>query len=322
VTVLRLGTRGSPLARVQARTVAAQVAARGGPHCEIVIIRTSGDQITDRPLSEAGGKRLFVREIEEALLAGAVDLAVHSSKDLPAELPAGLAIGAVLPREDPTDALVLPGAASGGFEDLVGRLAPRARIGTGSVRRIAQLRGRLPEARFDLIRGNIDTRLRKLDRGDYDGVVLASAGLRRLNLGGRISAAIPVDVCVPAPGQGIIAVEIRADDDRARAALAGVDDPATSAALEAERALVVALGGGCQMPIGALARPVGDALDMLAIVASLDGAEVVRDRRQGPRQAATALGREVAAALLDRGAAVILAQARDDGTSVADPHGP
>ena len=310
MSTLRLGTRGSQLALFQAREVASRLARRGGFRCDISVIKTSGDQLADRPLSEAGGKRLFVKELEDALLAGTVDLAVHSSKDLPAALPAGLAIGAVLPREDPTDALVRPGEGSTDFAAAVTHLPPVARIGTGSVRRIAQLRRALAQARFEPIRGNIDTRLRKLDRGDYDCLVLASAGLRRLNLSHRISASVPPEVCVPAPGQGIIAVEIRASDAHARDALEPIDDPDARAALEAERALVVALGGGCQMPIGGFCRPDGDSLELTASVASLDGTELVRHQQRGSRRDAAALGRQVADELLRRGAARILSDAK------------
>ena len=322
MTTLRLGTRGSALALFQARTVAALIAERAGVPCDITIIRISGDQLADRPLAEVGGKRLFVKEIEDALLDGGVDLAVHSSKDLPAELPEGLLIGAVLPREDPTDALVRRGGGAVEFEAFMRGMVAGARIGTGSVRRIAQLRPVLPQALFEPIRGNIDTRLRKLDGGDYDVIVLASAGLRRLGLADRVSAAIPSEICVPAPGQGIIAVEIRADDARTRAAVIPVDDAHAAAALSAERALVEALGGGCQMPIGALCRLSDGTLDLLAVVASLDGTRVVRHRRRSLRQAPVELGRQVADDLLRQGAAEILAEARADGMSIADPHGP
>lgn len=297
------------------------MAERGGAQCEIVVIRTSGDQIADRPLAEAGGKRLFVKELEDALLDGSADLAVHSSKDLPAELPGGLEIGAVLPREDPSDVLVQRGAGMSDFQELAGQLGS-ARIGTGSVRRIAQLRRVLPQARFEPIRGNLDTRLRKLEGGDYDVIVLAAAGMRRLNLAERISAVIPTDICVPAPGQGVIAIEIRADDARARATVAAIDDADTAVALRAERSLVLALGGGCQMPIGGLCRLSDGVLDLMGIVASLDGAQVVRHRKLGPRHAAADLGRDLAEQLLRDGAAEILAEARAEGIRIADPHGP
>ena len=227
---LRLGTRGSPLALWQAHAVAAAVAERGGPPCRIVVIRTSGDVIADRPLSEAGGKRLFVKEIEDALLRNDVDLAVHSSKDMPALLPDGLAIAAVLPREDPLDAVILP-VRSGGtghraetLEDLVAVIGESPNIGTGSVRRIAQLSGVLKGARFAPIRGNLDTRLRKLDAGEHDALVLAAAGLRRLGMASRITMTLPASACVPSPGQGIVAVEIRANDDAVRQIISRIDD--------------------------------------------------------------------------------------------------
>jgi hydroxymethylbilane synthase len=324
VIKLRLGTRGSPLALVQAREVAALLAERGVA-CELVIIRTSGDRLAEQSLADAGGKRLFVKEIEDALLAGMIDLAVHSSKDLPVELPKGLDIGAVLPREDPADVWIARDGGAVNFDVLVRQLPAGARIGTGSVRRIAQLRPVLPQARFEPIRGNVDTRLRKLDRGDYDVIVLASAGLRRLDLSDRITATIPTDICVPAPGQGIIAVEIRTEDTGARDALASMDDGNARAAFETERALVDALGGGCQMPIGGLCRAVDgkDArIELLAAVASLDGARLVRYRDRGPRDAPRELGRRTAEALLRQGAGEILAEAKAEGTSVPDPQGP
>src|SRR4029453_11966910 len=220
--------------------------------CEIVVIKTSGDRLGEAPLSEVGGKRLFVKEIEDALFAGEVDLAVHNSKDMPGLLPEGLAIAGVLPREDPRDALVLP--AHHPEQDLdriretLGSTPP---IGTSSVRRIAQLVGFCPAATFLPIRGNLDTRLRKLDVGDYDALVLAAAGLRRLERGARISALLPIELCVPAPAQGIIAVEIRQGDTLNAEMITPIGDASASVALRAERAVVERLGGGCQMPIGA-----------------------------------------------------------------------
>jgi hydroxymethylbilane synthase len=315
MTELRLGTRGSQLALWQANAVAAKIAAAGGPMCRIVVIKTSGDRLQEAPLSEVGGKRLFVKEIEDALLRGDVDLAVHSSKDMPAALPEGLTIAAVLPREDPLDAIVLPVNANSpaitSVDDLVGVLGQTPSIGTGSVRRISQLTRLFPGARFTPIRGNLDTRLRKLDEGQHDALVLAAAGLRRLGFGSRISFALPPDACVPAPGQGIVAVEIRDGDTRVQTAVAGIDDASAGAALIAERALVSALGGGCQTPIGALARPAGgDTLEMSAIVVSLDGGTAVRANVTGARADAAAIGREAAAQLLQCGAAEILAEAQ------------
>jgi hydroxymethylbilane synthase len=312
---LRLGTRGSQLALWQANAVAATIAAAGGPVCRIVVIKTSGDRLQDAPLSEVGGKRLFVKEIEDALLRGDVDLAVHSSKDMPAALPDGLTIAAVLPREDPLDAIVLPLAADRpaitSVDDLVGVLGQTPSIGTGSVRRISQLTRLVPGARFTPIRGNLDTRLRKLEEGLHDALVLAAAGLRRLGFGSRISFALPPEACVPAPGQGIVAVEIREDDTRVQTAVARIDDANAGAALIAERALVSALGGGCQTPIGALARlAAGDRLELTAVVVSLDGGSAVRANASGARANAAAIGAEAAAQLLQCGAAEILADAQ------------
>jgi hydroxymethylbilane synthase len=316
---LRLGTRGSQLALWQANRVAAEIAARGGPPSRIVVIKTSGDRLQDAPLSEVGGKRLFVKEIEDALLRGEIDLAVHSSKDMPAVLPDGLAIGAVLPREDPRDAVVLPvrNAVSGfgrtidTLDDLVALLGRSPSIGTGSVRRIAQLSRLFPGARFTPIRGNLDTRLRKLDSGEHDALVLAAAGLLRLGFASRITFTLPPKACVPAPGQGIVAVEIREEDDRTRRAVAAIDDHKASASLTAERSLVETLGGGCQTPIGALASPEGDHdLELVAAVISLDGARAVQAQARGPRIEAAALGRRVADDLVARGASEILAEAQ------------
>ena len=324
MTTLRLGSRGSQLALFQARLVAERIQTAGGPACDIVVIKTSGDRLQDAPLSEIGGKRVFVKEIEDALLGGDIDLAVHSSKDMPAVLPEGLEVGAVLEREDARDALVLPQSP----EPKAQRPEPKAqsptsppRIGTGSVRRIAQLRKRFPDAEFVNVRGNLDTRLRKLDAGDYDLLVLAAAGLRRLGFGGRITASLSLAECVPAPGQGIIAIEIRANDARVAAAVARVNNDDASDALEAERAVVTALGGGCQMPIGAIAVPAGAAgLEMHAVVASLDGTRLIRCEKMGVRTGAAALGREVAAELLRQGAADVLNEAKQHESQIPDPN--
>lgn len=311
---LRLGTRGSQLALYQARMVAGLLTDTGGPACEIVVIKTSGDRLEDRPLSELGGKRLFVKELEDALLRGEIDLAVHSSKDLPAVLPDGLAIGGVLPREDPHDAVVLP--ASGGqavstVEALVAAVGPGPSIGTGSVRRIAQLTRVFPGATFAPIRGNLDTRLRKLDAGEHQALVLAASGLRRLGLASRITLTLPAAVCVPAPGQGIVAVEIRAGDDDVRRMVGVLTDGVAAASLEAERALVEALGGGCHTPIGALATPVGGGvLELLAAVVAIDGSRAVRTVARGSSEKAAALGVLAARQLVAEGAGEILEEVR------------
>jgi hydroxymethylbilane synthase len=312
---LRLGTRGSQLAMWQAQTVARRIADGGGPACEIVVIKTSGDRLQDAPLSEVGGKRLFVKEIEDALRRNEIDLAVHSSKDMSAVLPDGLVIAGVLPREDPLDAIVLPSTHSGSkiltIEHLIAALGQTPSIGTGSVRRIAQLKRLWPNARFAPIRGNLDTRLRKLDEGENDALVLAAAGLRRLGFGSRISLAVPVTACVPAPGQGIVAVEIRAGDSRVASAVQAIDDAAAHSALAAERAVVEALGGGCQTPIGALASPIdADSFELVAVVVALDGSRAVRASARGSLRNAAAIGAQVAARLLADGADEILGDVR------------
>ena len=314
---LRLGTRGSQLALWQADAVAARIAESGGPPCRRVIVRTTGDRLQDAPLSEAGGKRLFVKELEDALLRDEIDLAVHSSKDMPVVLPEGLAIAGTLPREDPRDALVLPAEArlpvtgpADIDEGLKAALGRTPAIGTSSVRRIAQLMRILPNARFSAIRGNLDTRLRKLDEGQYDALVLAAAGLRRLGFGSRISLALPVTICVPAPGQGIVAVEIRAGDRGAQAAVAAISDQSAGSALAAERAVVLGLGGGCQTPIGALAIPFGEMLEVVAVVVSPDGARALRAEATGQATAAESIGAQVAKRLIEQGAQDILAESR------------
>lgn len=292
---LRIGTRGSALALWQANTVAALLAQHGCT-TELVTIRTTGDRIQDRPLSEAGGKGLFVKEIEDALLAGTVDVAVHSAKDMSVAIPAGLAIAAVLPREDPRDALVLRHGHA---------LPSPCTIGTGSVRRSAQLCVRLPQARFESIRGNVDTRLRKLDAGEYDALILAVAGLTRLGYAARISDPIPIDDCIPAPGQGIIAIETRAGD-AGDSVWSPIGDGPTACAFQAERAVVEGLGGGCQLPLGAIAVPDGSDLVMHAIVTTPDGARRVRRTLRGRPDDSAALGRRLAAELADAGAIDIL----------------
>ena len=309
---LRIGTRGSQLALYQANTVAALLRDRAGADTEIVVIRTSGDRLAEATLSQIGGKRLFVKEIEDALLAGDVDLAVHSSKDMPAVLPDGLDVAAVLPREDARDAIVLPHgrAFEGSMHDLVRDLGREPRIGTSSIRRSAQLTRLFPGARFLPIRGNLDTRLRKLDSGEFDAIVLASAGLRRLEHAERISASVPIDICIPAPGQGIIAVEIRAANARVRNLLRRINDDAAEIALTAERAVVTRLGGGCQMPIGAYATIEGRSLSVAAIVVSPDGARAERADTSGDASDAATVGAAAAAQLLEQGADAILDEVR------------
>jgi hydroxymethylbilane synthase len=237
---------------------------------------------------------------------------------MPAQLPDGLAIGGVLPREDPRDAVVLPQNAAAprngeveSIEDLVARLGQQPSLGTGSVRRIAQLARLFPGARFTPIRGNLDTRLRKLDAGDHDALVLAAAGLRRLGFASRVSFALPVSACIPAPGQGIVAIEVRESDGAVRRAIEPVTDPHAAAALDAERTVVNRLGGGCQTPVGALATiHSADTLELNAVVVALDGSRAVRASARGRAAEACALGVQVADQLIARGADDILADAR------------
>ncbi len=321
--VLRIGTRGSQLALWQANTVAARIADAGGPPCHIVIIKTAGDRLQESPLSEIGGKGLFVKEIEETLLGSEIDLAVHSSKDMSAILPAGLTIAGVLRRENPLDAVVLPRARRGAdgrigetpsidrVDQLTTLLGNSPTIGTGSVRRIAQLKRLFPSARFNPIRGNVETRLRKLESGEYDAIVLAAAGLRRLNLGDRISLELPASASLPAPGQGIIAIEARECDERTTKIIAAINDVETEAALSAERAVVQALGGGCQTPIGALVSAASPAeIELHAVVVSLDGSRAVYGSARGSRSEAADIGLRVGAQLLADGAGEILDEAR------------
>lgn len=313
----RLGTRGSQLALWQANAVAARITQAGGPQCEIVVLKTSGDRLQEAPLSEIGGKRLFVKEIEDALLDGRIDLAVHSAKDMSVALPPGLRIAAALPRADPRDALILPASQDHGLlaadspaaaiRALRAVLGNAPRIGTSSVRRVAQLHRTLLEAEFLPIRGNVDTRLRKLDAGEFDAIVLAAAGLERLNRAGRISLRLPADVCVPAPGQGIVAIEVRDASPAVDEVLGRVSDADAMAALAAERVLVATLGGGCQLPLGGLCqRRTGDDLELLAVVTALDSDADVRALGFGTTADPEGLGRRVAERLIADGADTIL----------------
>jgi hydroxymethylbilane synthase len=313
VTPLRIGTRGSQLALWQATTVAGLIAEHTGTICELVIIRTSGDERAspgppDPPTAPLNVKATFVKEIEDALLDGRIDAAVHSSKDLSAELPTGLTIAATLPREDPRDALLLPhGEAVADVAALAERLGDEPRIGTSSVRRVAQLRSVFVRATFVPMRGNVDTRLRKLDAGECDAGVLACAGLKRLGFSTRISLALPADVVVPAPGQGIVSIQTRDDQPEIAHLVGTINNADAMDALAAERAIVRALGGGCQMPFGAHARINADDLELDAIVISQDGQRIVRERMRGRRTDAVAIGEALAQSLLKRGAAAILA---------------
>ena len=266
--VLRLGTRGSKLATTQSGMVRDLLIAAGVP-CELVIVKTSGDRIQDRSLADAGGKGLFTKELEDALLDCRVDLAVHSMKDVPVEVPAGLSLAAILPREDPRDAFLSHKATS------LDELPKGARMGTSSVRREAQLRRARPDLDISLLRGNVDTRLRKLDTGDFDAILLAYAGLRRLGLGERPTALLDTDAWLPALAQGAIGVEIRSDDAVTRGAVSRLNDPATALALACERAFQAALDGSCRTPIAGLARYDAGVLTFRGEVLSPDGRDFV-----------------------------------------------
>jgi hydroxymethylbilane synthase len=290
--MLVIASRGSQLALWQARWVSSQLTA-AGHHCRIEIIKTTGDKITGVPLAKVGAKGLFTKEIEEALLDGRAHLAVHSLKDLPTELPEGLVLAAVPQREDPRDAVVGKKLAD---------LPLGAKVGTSSLRRAAQLRQLRPDFQVESVRGNLDTRLRKLDEGQYDAILLAAAGLKRLGWGDRIAEILAPEQMCPAVGQGALAIETRAGFQE----VAILDHADTHTAVLAERGVLGALGGGCQVPIGAYATVSLGRVHILAIVAAPDGTQVIRAEAEGPAAEAAQLGATLAADLLDRGARQIL----------------
>jgi hydroxymethylbilane synthase len=292
--MLVIGSRGSQLALWQARWVEARLGELG-LESRIEIIKTTGDKVLSVPLSSVGGKGLFTKEIEDALLAGEIDLAVHSLKDLPTEIPAGLQITAIPEREDPRDAMV---------GSRLSELREGAKVGTSSLRRSAQLRRLRPDLQVESVRGNVDTRLRKLDEGRYESIVLAAAGLSRLGWSIRIAELLEPEVMCPAVGQGALAIETRIGETKCQA----LDHANTRAAVIAERAVLSALGGGCLTPIGAHARVEGEQLRLMAIVLSVDGAQSVRGKAEAPASKAENVGRELAETLLIQGAAKLLDQ--------------
>jgi len=299
---LRIGSRGSSLALTQTNVVAKALRdANPGLQTEILIIRTKGDIMQDTALARIGGKGLFVKEIEEALLAGTVDIAVHSLKDMPAELPEGLEIGATPERGDPRDAWI---AADGRrIEDA----PPGARIGTGSLRRGLQVRRMVPQAEIVPIRGNLDTRIRKIASERLAGVVVAAAGLSRMGWTDRATQILAPDVMLPAVGQGILAVEMRSGDRGVREILQPINDAATGLAAKAERAFLRALGGGCQLPVAAYAESREGRLRITGLVGSADGSAAIRDAMEGPDESAAAMGTEVAERILRAGGRELLA---------------
>jgi hydroxymethylbilane synthase len=294
--MLTIGSRGSQLALWQARWIQARIESMGFT-CGVEIIHTTGDKITDVALSKVGTKGLFTKEIEEALLDGTIDLAVHSLKDMPTDLPAGLTLAAIPEREDPRDAVV-----GGTLADFTSG----AIIGTSSLRRSAQLRAVRPDLEIKDIRGNLDTRLRKLDEGMYDAIVLAAAGLRRLGWDNRITEVLDADVMCPAVGQGALAVETREDGGEAQKLCARLNHEPSRIAVTAERAVLRTLGGGCQVPIGAYAIIDNGVLQLRGVVVSPDGTQVIRKASTGSVDDATEIWRGLGEQLLAEGGAKIL----------------
>ncbi|HMC74472.1 MAG TPA: hydroxymethylbilane synthase [Terriglobales bacterium] len=308
---LRIGSRGSQLALWQANHISALLRERGH-QVEIEIIKTTGDKITDVALAKVGTKGMFTKEIEEALAAGRVDLAVHSLKDLPTEIPPDFEIAAITQRENPRDVLVSKKHAS------IKELPQRARVGTSSLRRQAQLKALRPDLEIYPLRGNVDTRLRKLEAGDYEAIILAAAGVNRLGLTALVKQIIPAEIMCPAAGQGALGIEIRKGDEAIRQHLCFLDDSAARQTTTAERALLNKLGGGCQVPIGAFAELRAREIHLEGVVAHPDGSLVLRESRDGNDP--ELLGNEVGESLLSRGGDAILQEVY--GQAVAAPQQP
>jgi len=297
VRILRIGTRGSMLAKWQAESVRKQLFAATGMEAEIVIIKTSGDKMQQAPLTQIGGKGIFIKELEEALQEETIDLAVHSVKDVPTDIPSRLMFPAVCRRDDVRDCLI---------GSTLANLRQGARVGTSSLRRQAQLKHLRPDLDLRDLRGNVDTRLRKVESGEYEAVMVAKAGLDRLGLSKRISEVLSPEVCMPAVGQGAIAVECRLKDTEAGDLLAPLDDAETRTAIIAERALLAALQGGCQVPLGAWARIERGELLLDACVCSVDGSQYVKQSVSAPPDQAAQLGEHMARVLIEAGAQSIL----------------
>jgi len=299
--LLRIATRKSPLALWQAEHVRARLQALHPElTVELVTMSTQGDRVLDSPLAKIGGKGLFVKELENGMLEGHADIAVHSMKDVPAELPDGLDIGAILEREDPRDAFVSNTYAS------VEVLPHGARVGTSSLRRQCQLRAVRPDLVIVDLRGNVNTRLSRLDSGDYDAIVLAAAGLKRLGMEQRIARALPPEDMLPAIAQGVIGIECRSDDARVMSLIAALNDPHTVLRTAAERAMNARLAGGCQAPVAGYSELDGDVLHLRGLVGRTDGSDLVYGDISGPHADAASLGEQLAEDLLARGAKSIL----------------
>ena len=312
--LIRIATRGSMLALQQSGIIKAAME-KLWPEIrfELEIIRTTGDKITDVPLAKVGGKGLFVKEIEDALVDGSADMAVHSMKDVPAVLPAGLEIVAIPERDDPRDALIIRKGKT------IGDLCHGALIGTSSLRRAAQIRAMRPDFAVRNLRGNLDTSLRKLDEGGFDAILLAAAGLKRMGWQDRVTMYMDPVEFVPAIGQGALGIEARSEDHRMRRFLAPLNHPETAVAVRSERSLLKELEGGCQVPIGGYARIAGQIVELSGFVASLDGMQLFRAAGAAPLQDAEALGKRVAVELLDLGAKKILDEVYS--SAAAEPGG-
>jgi hydroxymethylbilane synthase len=297
---LRIGTRGSALALWQARSIARALREATGVEPEIVTIKTSGDKFQQTSFSQIGTKGIFIKELEDALLEARIDLAVHSMKDVPTEMPEGLTIAAIGKREDVRDALISSSGAT------LALLPQGARVGTSSLRRQSQLLYARRDLRMLELRGNVDTRIEKLKRGDYDAIVLAKAGLDRLGLSGNISQVLPHDVSLPAAGQGAIGIEARTGDAETLRALTALEDAETRSAVTAERAALAGLGGGCQVPIGAWGRIENAKLALDVAVLSPDGTQRMWEKDSGSPEEAEVIGKRVAKKLRDGGAAALL----------------
>jgi hydroxymethylbilane synthase len=298
---LKLGTRGSALALTQSGWVADRIREyHPGIQVELVTIRTKGDILQEVSLAQIGGKGVFIKEIEEALLQGEVDLAVHSMKDVPAELPEELEIAVVPLREDPRDVLISRGGRK------LEEMPDGARIGTGSLRRGIQIKNRMPGVEIVPMRGNLDTRIRKLEKEGLDGVILAAAGIRRMGWAAQVSQFLPVDVLIPAVGQGALGIETRRGDARCRDAAAFLNDPVTFCEVGAERAFLKRLGGGCLLPIACFAKKSGDEIALDGLVGSLDGRTVIRRQVRGPVSENLSLGEGLAEQILAEGGRTLL----------------
>jgi hydroxymethylbilane synthase len=298
--LIRLGSRGSKLALWQAEFIQFEIERKTGRKVEITRIRTTGDMILDVPLARVGGKGLFVKEIEEALLTGRIDLAVHSMKDVPTDLPDGLEIVAITRREDPRDAFL--SVKYRRFEDL----PQGARVGTSSLRRQTQLLGIRPDLSIETLRGNLDTRIRKMEEGRFDAILLAAAGLRRLGWEAKITQYLPEEMSLPAIGQGALGIEIRSEDPDTREAVSFLNDRDTAFAVRAERGFLKRLEGGCQVPIASHGRTEGDNIFLQGMVGRPDGSEIIRGSATGSVSGPEALGVALAEQLLERGARTIL----------------